>query len=277
MKKNFLRTVGYLLLLAVSLTLTQTEIWAQTKIIAHRGASGLAPENTLAAFQQALDIGVDMIELDVHLSQDDSLIVMHDNTVNRCSNGEGEIQNLRYAYIAGLDAGSWFNTQYQNERIPTLSQVLQLVNGKARVLIELKWPPEGIYKKLVEKVLQTIRTYQAESWVSIQSFETRYLEHIHKTAPDMDIQQLIVGRSQAFSVSVTRRLVWGEFIPQPGVSSVNPSVRFLNRKLVEEMHRQGLTVYPYTLNAPKKMRKALRMGVDGIITNRPDLAREQKP
>lgn len=270
MAKSFLASTVCLALMAI--TLHAQPAPGAVRVIAHRGASGLAPENTMAAFEKAVALGADMIELDVHLSKDDSLIVMHDHTVTRTTDGDGEIRDLDYAYIAALDAGSWFGPEYKNERVPTLGQVLRQVDGRTRVLIELKWPSSGIYDNLVKNVLQTIRACHAESWVSIQSFETRYLNQLQRTAPKIDCQQLILGKSDALTLAVTRRLTWGEFSPEPGVTSVNPSYRFLTRRLVEQMHRLGLTVYPYTLNDPKKMAKAIRFGVDGIITNRPDLA-----
>lgn len=254
----------------VCLLLTLPHAFGQRpQTIAHRGASGLAPENTLAAFEKAIGMGVDYIELDVHLSQDDSLIVMHDHRVDRTTDGEGDIENLTYAYMAGLDAGSWFSPAFAGERVPTLYQVLRRVNGRTKVLIELKWPASGIYSGLVERVLQTVRACGAQSWVSIQSFETRYLVELYRTAPEIHTQQLIVGRFGA--LSVTRQAVAGDFVPVRGVRSVNPSVRFLSRRFIDDMHGLGLTVYPYTINEPKKMARALRMGVDGIITNRPDV------
>lgn len=245
----------------------------KTQIIAHRGASGLAPENTTAAFSKAMEYHVDMIELDVHLSKDDSIIVMHDHNVERTTNGEGDIENLTYAEIKKLDAGSWFNEKYNNEHVPTLREVLQFVNGRTTVLIELKWPSEGIYKNLVKNVIQTIKECHAESWVIIQSFETKYLQEMHTLAPEIPCHQLIFAVSNALSFSQGRSMHIGEFKPLPHVKSVNISYKFLNKNFVQSMHEKGLTVFTYTVNSEKDMQRAIEMGVDGIITNRPDIAK----
>src|SRR5690606_21936479 len=120
--------------------------------IAHRGSSQTLPENTMSAFQRALDENAQMIELDVHLSKDDS--------------------------IMSLNAAHSFAGAQGHERIPTLDQVLKLVNGRAKVLIELKWPKKGIYEKLVQRVLECIDDNNAGDWVIVQSFETTYLKEI---------------------------------------------------------------------------------------------------
>lgn len=241
-------------------------------VIAHRGASGLAPENTIASFTKAMEFNVDFIELDVHVSKDDSLIVIHDYNVERTTNGEGEIEDLTYNYIKSLDAGSEFKPEFKGEKVPTLDEVIKLSGGKTKVLIELKWPKDGLYKDLVKKVIACIRSNKAESWVVIQSFEVAYLDEMHTLAPDLECQQLIIAPKGIMPMHVTRKLKGGKFTPLPYVRSVNPHHMFVTKAWVEKMHKEHKTVYPFTLNTEEKMRKAINLGVDGIITNFPDVA-----
>lgn len=267
------KTICLFIMFCLASNVFSQSVRPSIQIIAHRGASGLAPENTMAAFSKALEYNVDMIELDVHLSLDDSIIVMHDHSVNRTTNGKGDIENLTYAEIKKLDAGSWFNEKYNNERVPTLREVLQFVNGRKPILIELKWPKNGIYKNLVKNVIQTIKDCRAESWVIVQSFETKYLQEMHALAPTISCHQLIFAVSDALSFSQGRSMHIGEFEPLPFVKSVNISYKFLNKNFVQNMHEKGLTVFTYTVNSEKGMQKVIKMGVDGIITNRPDVVK----
>ena len=241
-------------------------------IIGHRGAAGLAPENTLASFKKARELKVDMMELDVHVSKDDSLIVMHDYDVERTTSGKGDIENLTYSYIKTLDAGSKFKPEFKGEKVPTLDEVLKLSGGKTKVLIELKWPAKGLYTDLVKKVIACIRSNKAESWVVIQSFETNYLEEMHTLAPDLECQQLVFAPTSLLPLHVTRKAVAGNFTPLPYVTSVNPHHLFITKAWIKRMHKEHKTVYPFTLNTEDKMRKAINLGADGIITNFPDVA-----
>ncbi|RYX86066.1 hypothetical protein EON73_02680 [bacterium] len=246
----------------------------QVKIIAHRGASGHAPENTLASFQKAIEIGVDMIELDVHLSADDSIIVMHDYKLSRTTNGTGEIADHSYDDLKKLDAGSKFSLAFKGEKIPTLSEVLELVKGRCKVLIELKWPSNGTYAGLVEKVDETIRKHHAESWTILQSFETSYLQEAERIAPNIERQELLFGQATLLPLYFNRSLHFGKFIPERGVSSINIFYIYLNKKLVKKYHKDSQSVYVFTLNNTKDMIKAISMGADGLITNFPELAKK---
>ncbi len=241
-------------------------------VIGHRGASGYYPENTLVSFEKAIEMGADMLELDVHVTKDDSIVVMHDYSVSRTTNGKGEIENMDFDEIRALDAGSWFNEKFKNEKVPTLNEVLQLVNGRTKVLVELKWPSKGIYKDLVKKVIDIVRQHHAESWVILQSFETRYLQQAAELAPDLTVQQLVFGKSALLPVYFERSLKFGNFKPEPNAASVNIFYMYITPSFLKKMHKMGKTVYAFTPNNESDMRKLIAMGVDGIITNYPDKA-----
>ena len=241
-------------------------------IIAHRGASGYAPENTLASFAKGVEMGADMVELDVHLTKDDSVVVMHDYNVQRTTNGKGDIEAMTFPELRQLDAGSWYNSAYQNEKVPTLSEVLKLVNGRAKVLIELKWPAKGLYKNLVEKVAAVVRDCGAESWVILQSFETAYLKDISRLEPHLKQEQLVFGKSALLPVYFDRSIRLGQFVPQKEAGSVNIFYMYITPSLLEKMHKLDKKVYAFTPGKESDFRKLISMRVDGIITNYPDRA-----
>lgn len=229
---------------------------SQTSIIAHRGASGSAPENTLASFRSAMDIGADFIELDIHLSKDGELIVMHDETVTRTTNGKGKIRNLTLEQIKSLDAGSWFGDKFKGLVVPTLDEVFQLSGGKIKLLIEVKGSSRkypGIEKKLVE----TIYKYYAKDWCIVQSFDDEILKNISQLDPSIVLHQLIVGR------------IFPPVIPE-FIRAVNPNHHFVSGKKIEKIHSQGKKIFVWTVNEEKRMGKLISMEVDGIITNYPE-------
>lgn len=239
-------------------------------VIGHRGASGQAPENTLASFARAVDMGVDMVELDVHLTRDDSVMVMHDYNVSRTTDGKGDIESMDFGTIRKLDAGSWFDKQFAHEKVPTLGEVFELVHGRAKVLIELKWPAKGIYPKLVKRVIETIRRYHAESWIILQSFETSYLSEAERLAPDLVRHELVFGRSGIIPFYVHRKPEFGWFSPQPFVSSVNIFYIYASPGFVNDMHQQNKSVYAWAPKKESDMLRLLHSNVDGIITNYPE-------
>lgn len=244
------------------------------QVIAHRGASGAAPENTLAAFRRALP-DADVIELDVHLTADDSVVVMHDATVDRTTNGTGAIHELSSATIANLDAGSWFGDAFAGERVPTLDQVLDLVNGQRTVLIELKWPHQGIYLNLVRRVAETIREHRAESWVIVQSFEYRYLHELHLLAPDITFYQLVYGYRSFPPVYRDRTFHVGTFPTVEGASGLAIYYKFLSPQVVARYHAMGWKVVTWTVNDPGDIRRVANLGVDGIISDNPGVVRTE--
>jgi glycerophosphoryl diester phosphodiesterase len=242
--------------------------------IAHRGVSALAPENTLGAFRLAMATA-DVIELDVHLTCDDSVVVMHDATIDRTTDGKGMIADLTYAELAALDAGSWFSGEFKGERVPSLAQVLDLVNGSRIVLIELKWPKKGIYRNLVTQVLKLIRERKAESWVIVQSFEYAYLRELYSVAPEVTTYQLLYGYLVFPPVYMNRNFHVGAYPVVEGVSGMAINYKFLSPSLVQEIHQKGLKIVAWTVNDPKDIRRAVNLGVDGIISDNPGVVRTE--
>lgn len=239
---------------------------AKLQYIAHRGASQSAPENTLEAFRIAAESNVDMIELDVHLSKDGQVIVMHDSNFKRTTGHDAEVANMTLDEIRKLSIiGS-------AEKVPTLDEVLKLIGGKKKVLIELKWPKSGIYQTLVDATMKTVNANKATDWIVLQSFEKKYLEQAVRDYPQVECHQLIFGQSSILPIYYETTIRMGYFKPIAGVKSVNLFYLYLSDGFVEKMHQQGLKVRVFTANDAKKSGRIAAFGADGIITDNISLA-----
>ena len=216
--------------------------------IGHRGAKGHAPENTLRAFSKAVELGCDMTELDVHLCGSGELVVIHDETVDRTTDGSGTVANLTLAEIKRLDAG-------QGEQIPTLEEVLKLLRGKIMLNIELKGldTAEPVYKLI-----------QSSGWrcddLLITSFEWDMLTQYKVHDPELRLGPLTyenLGEAIAYAETIC-------------AYCINPYHGHITSDYVEEAHAKGFRVYPWTVNSSEDIARATRLGVDGVISDYPD-------
>ncbi|CAM3958783.1 glycerophosphodiester phosphodiesterase [Aeromonas bestiarum] len=221
------------------------------QIIAHRGASGLAPENTLKAIRLALTLGAQAIEIDVQRA-DGELWVFHDRRLERCTNGGGVLTAQSRAYLAGLDAG-------EGEPIPTLWQVMEAIAGKAELHIELKGA------QTADEVARLTRRAEAElgftpaHWV-VSSFHHPELARFAALRPEIRLGAL----------TSTIPLTLAKFAAELGAWSLNCDLDFVDEALVMDAHRRGLKVLVYTVDHTADLTVLAAMGVDGIFTNRPD-------
>lgn len=221
------------------------------QIIAHRGASGLAPENTLKAIRLALALGAGAIEIDVQLA-DGELWVFHDRRLERCTDGSGVLTAQSRAYLASLDAG-------EGEGIPTLWQVMEAIAGQAELHIELKG------SQTADEVARLTRRAEAElgfgptQWV-VSSFHHPELARFAALRPDIRLGAL----------TSTIPLTLAKFAAELGAWSLNCDVDFVDQALVQDAHKRGLKVLVYTVDEPADQAMLAAIGVDGIFTNRPD-------
>jgi len=224
--------------------------------IGHRGAMGYAPENTLASFAKALELGVDGIELDVHLCKSGELVVIHDARVNRTTNGKGSVLDKTLEEIKILDAGN-------GQHIPTLSEVLDFVNRRAIIDIELK--AEGIGKSVAKVVHHYI---QEQGWgknlFMISSFDHHELMRCHNMIPEVPFGPLIAAKLLDYAL----------FAQAMQADAIMPFYEFLDGEFVQDAHQRGLKVITWTVNRPDDIKKMLNFGVDGIISNYPDRLRK---
>jgi glycerophosphoryl diester phosphodiesterase len=238
-------------------------------IIAHRGASAYYPENTMISFEGAINMGADMVELDVQMTADGEVIVFHDETLNRCTNGRGKIADYSLADLKKLDAGSWFDGFFQGEKIPTLEEVLRACKNRIAVNIEIKDsavrnPLEG---GIEEKCLELVEKTGISGHVVFSSFSPLALRHIRQIDTKMPIAVLY------------DRKYYGAKLPSEIVSGLsanafNCSLRQLNKKWLADLRQHDIPVNVYTVNDEKNMRRLLDVGVNGIFTNHVDVLKK---
>lgn len=231
-------------------------------VIAHRGFSGAAPENTLAAFKKAMEVDSDMIELDVRFSKDGQVVVIHDDTLDRTTNGRGKVADYTLKELQQFDAGSWFAPQFAGEQIPTLIEVLKLAKGKIPVNIEIKDDSPSRYKitDLADRALQEVKKAGMTGQVIFSSFYPSSLERITEGDPRIWVA-LLYHRDW----NSLREVTGGRAFPV-----LNLRLSFLTKEKIGRIHQEGMKVNTYTVNSEEEMERFIRWGVDGIITNRPD-------
>lgn len=245
------------------------------KIIAHRGASGYCPENTISSVKKALEIGVDLVEIDVHLSKDGEVVVIHDETIDRTTNGEGLIADYTLEELKKLDAGTWFGEDFEGEQIPTFREVLELCNGNAILLIEVK-KGKGYYENIEAKCWQIIQELGAEDWVEFQSFYDYSLVQMELAKVSVPKHKLLVGVYPGLPIYVDQQLKFGNYFNKNEieVDGVNPNLKFVSKAFLNKLNEKSLSTYVWTVNELDDMQKLIDCGVDGIITNYPKELKE---
>lgn len=235
-------------------------VGARALVYAHRGASGYAPENTMAAFRKAVELGSDGIECDVQMTKDGWLVVCHDETVDRTTNGKGFIKDMKLADIRKLDAGSWFGREFRNERIPFFSELLELVKKKRLLLnIEIK---SGIilYPGIEEKVMEKVIAFGLQDKVIISSFNHYSVNTVKQIAPG--VKTGILYMEGLFEP-------WN-YMKAVGCECAHPFYMALKPEIAMELKKRGFIINVFTVDDPNHAKNLGEMGVDGIITNYPD-------
>ena len=241
--------------------------------IAHRGGRRIAPENTLAAFRAGMATGVDFLELDVHQTLDSVVVVSHDETLDRCTDGTGRIDAMRFEDIRKFDAGSWFGAQYAAERIPTLAEALDLVHGQCGVWIELK--AGGDYPGIEKRIVDLIHEKHAESWAEVISFDGEALRKIHDLDPNIKLQKLMVSNLTLLPIYMDTGIHFGSPKKYNFVDGYCYFHRCARRGIVRKVHRWGKKMNIWTINDTERLAKFKRRGVDGIETDDPAVFSQQ--
>lgn len=244
-------------------------------ITGHRGAGGLAPENTLASIQLALDLGVDRIEIDVQQTNDNVIIVLHDRTLKRTTNGFGFIKSMNYADLLKYSAGIKFNKVYAEEKIPTLEQVIDLINGKVELLIETKY--SYLYYPNIERhILNVIKNKNAFGWCKIISFNDRALFRINKLNKDIRMGKLFVGKSATLPLSYDTTINFKPLERYYFVDEIIVQHKYASKAFIDKVHQFGKELHVWTVNDPETIEKLIERGVDGIISDYPNLLLKYK-
>jgi glycerophosphoryl diester phosphodiesterase len=242
---------------------SQHTVANKTAIVAHRGGSLLAPENTLAAFRNALQISAAWIEIDVHQTSDKVTVVIHDNTLDRTTDGKGSIDRIPFEKLRSFDAGRKFSDKFAGEKVPTLDETLALAAGKCNLLIEIKDPDAS--GEIEKDVVSLIQIHKAWSRCVVQSFSYQSVLKVHllddriKTAllfVKPDIEKIKNNAEMSF------------------LSGINIYHRFAGKRTIEKIHALQKTVFVWTVNRPERIQKMIENGVDGIMTDDPQMMKE---
>ena len=227
-------------------------------VIAHRGASGHAPENTLAAFRRAVALGASFIETDLHLSRDAHFVAIHDDAVNRTTNGQGKVHDLTLADLRRLDAGYWFGSEFSGERIPTLEEILEF-SKKNDVVFYLELKPAGAWGG-EHALIGALRESGEIARTIVISFDAGIIAALRKIEPTLMTGLLFDGQidqplERAVEVGARQLAVRGDL--------VTPA-------LIAEAHKRDLQIVCWTVNQPAHMRLLMEAGADGIMSDYPD-------
>ncbi len=233
-------------------------------VFAHRGASAYAPENTLSAFRLAADLGAQAIELDVKLTADGEVVVLHDQTLDRTTNGQGDLRHFTLAQIQKLDAGGKFDSKFAGERIPTLREVFELLGGKFIINIELT-NYASPHDDLVQRVASLVKQYHLEESIIFSSFLPRNLVQIRRLCPEIPNGLLTLPGWKGWF----HRLPIHFWIP---FEALHPAAADVSPALVSILHQAGKRVHAWTVNDEKEMVRMFELGVDGLFSDDPKLA-----
>jgi glycerophosphoryl diester phosphodiesterase len=234
----------------------------RVQVLAHRGASAYAPENTLAAFRRAIEQRADWLEFDVQQTRDGQLVVFHDLRVERTTNGRGAVRDLTLDEVRRLDAGSWFGREFAGEPVPTFAEVVALARDAGiRIFPEVKDP--RLYPGIEERVADVLRAYGFEDRTIVQSFDGDSLERLRGLNPRLRLAALYTSSDPIKGDPPARADVIG---PQWELVASEPAI-------VRDAHAVGRQVVVWTVDAPSAGRQMIESRVDGIITNRPDIVR----
>jgi glycerophosphoryl diester phosphodiesterase len=235
---------------------------SRIQVLAHRGASAYAPENTLAAFRLAIEQQADWLEFDVQQTRDGQLVVFHDLRMERTTNGRGALRDLTLAEVRALDAGSWFGAEFAGERVPTFDEVLALAaEHNIRVFPEIKDP--RLYPGIEERLAAAIVAARYEDRTVVQSFDMASLARVRAINPHLRLAALYTASSP----------LRGD--PPAGVTIVGPPWELLTNEptLVRDIHASGRQVVAWSVDNAAAVEPLVHARVDGIITSRPDIVR----
>ncbi len=232
-------------------------------IVAHRGSSGTAPENTLAAFRQAISDGADMIELDVRMTKDFELVVLHDRSVYRTTGRRRKIRDLTLADLRSLDAGSWCSKRFADERIPSLRQVIDIFPSTMSLNVEVK--TDGDRRKriaLEESLYLVLREKNFLARTIVSSFDHKFLLRLHNVHPEIRtaVLHIPVRNMTRKPSAIVRRL---------GATGFTCNIAQLRKRMADDIHANNITLGCYGVNTRRQFEKAMELGVDVVITDWP--------
>ena len=226
-------------------------------VIAHRGASGYAPENTLSSMKKAIELGAEMSELDVQETADGKLIILHDRSLKRTAGVDKNIWETNYSEIKRLDVGSWFSDEYKNEPVPTLQEIIDLIKGKMKLNIELK--TNGHEKRLAERTLKLVADNNFLDQVIFTSFKFSEIDKIHELNKKAKVGYLFSKIPENINVF------------NADVDLLSANYKIVDTEFMKKAKASGKEVAVWTVNNPDDMKRMIELEVNAIITNYPDV------
>lgn len=281
LKRKWLSALGALVLVVGVATNGGTamakEKYKDIENISHRGASGYAPEHTITSYQMGEKMHGDYIEIDLQMTKDGQLIAMHDEKLDRTTNGTGLVKDYTLDEIKHLDAGSWFNkaypqyakSEYVGLQVPSLEEIFRKFGKNASYYIETKSP--NIYPGMEEELLRLINKYDInKKKLLVQSFSADSLKIMNKLDPSLNLIQLLSYKGNAVitddEIANIKKYAIG----------IGPNHTYLNKEYIQKVVNSGLEIHPYTVNDKERMQQLIDWGVTGMFTNFPDLLNQVK-
>lgn len=236
----------------------------QVSNVAHRGATAYTPENTIAAFDLAVDMKADYIEIDVQRSKDGELVLIHDTTVDRTTDGTGKVGDLTLEQLRSLDAGSWKGEQFAGEPIPTFEEILDHYHGKIGILIELKAPElyPGIEEQVAAALIERNLHKPQNEKIIIQSFNFESIKKLDQLLPKVPIGVLTSNRADTTLEALQEFSTYADWF--------NPSYGIVTKELVNQVHSLGMQIGSWTVRSQEAADFLFEMDVDAIISDYPD-------
>ncbi|MBQ8028270.1 MAG: glycerophosphodiester phosphodiesterase [Clostridia bacterium] len=244
---------------------------AKINVISHRGANRYAPQNTMPAFKKSIELGVDGFETDVHLTKDGQLVICHNYTIDETSDGKGKVSEMTLSQLEKFDFGSYFSPKYKGEKIPTVDEFLSFVSTTdIKVLnIEIKSPEEA-ETEIVKETIRLAKLHGVFDRLLISSFDPKLL---------VEAKEIDSSCKTGFLYSVNRKITYQnkllsnyvDFAKSISADALHPQYLFVDEKYVETAHEAGIMVNPWTVDSVRAIEKMIRCGVDGIITDFPDV------
>ena len=246
---------------------------AECKVISHRGANKQAPQNTIPAFKKSIEIGVDGFETDIHLTSDGVPVVCHNYTIDETSNGQGEVRSKTLEELRTYDFGSYFHEKFKGTKLPTLEEFLALCEtADIEIMnIEIKPPLDG-NMEIVEKTINAVKEHGLFKKLLISSFDSNVLIECKRVDPECKTGFLYAPNKSFFY----KKMLFGyvSFAKKIQADYLHPHYYTVTKRYVEKLHENGIGINVWTVNKPEVVNKLLKMGVDGIITDVPQLVNE---
>ncbi|PON16703.1 hypothetical protein C2W62_17030 [Candidatus Entotheonella serta] len=240
-------------------------MYSKVDTIAHRGASGSHPENTLAAYVKAVELGADRIELDVQCTRDHEVVTIHDATVDRTTDGTGYVRDFTLPEIKTLDAGNWFSPVFQHERVPTLNEIMATLKPTSvQLCIEIKGQNATEAQAIVSRTIEVIEAHEMLERCVITSFIPAALSQTKRRQP-----LLVTALDPNADVAFTARELCTQ-VMDVGGDILLQRYTWLSRQLVDDVHTQGIPIWAWTVNEVQAMHMMLSLSIDGIMTDHPD-------